>query len=538
MHGYVWMKGVSFVGIYLNPGNDGFRQTLNGKYVDKTGLISYVNSVLDTNDKLTCVSRPRRFGKTIAAHTLCAYYDKSCNSRSMFEHLEISNDPSFESHLNKYDVIYLDITRFISRAEKIEDIVSDIQSCVIRELRDAYPGCISGKTTFLPDALSEVNQKTNDRFFFIIDEWDALFREAKENSLIQREYIKLLRGLFKGGPASVKTIIGAYMTGILPIKKYGTESALTDFCEYTMLKPAKLAKYVGFTKSEVEDLCDRYQMNLDLMEQWYDGYSFHKMKHIYSPNSVMVAIRNDEYGNYWTKTETYESLKNYITVNMGGLKDSVIAMLGGQRVKIDTLGFQNDMVSMNSKDDILTLLIHLGYLAFDSKTSEVYIPNLEVADSFRIAVKGSGWPIVSEMLQQSAELLDETIAGNSDYVSKSLDLIHRENTSILRYNDENSLACVLTIAYYTARSDYEIIRELPAGKGFADLAFIPHRTSDKPAMIIELKHDKSAVTALQQIKDKGYDGPFKYFTGTILLIGINYDKNKGHSCVIERYEKI
>ncbi len=379
------------MGIYLNPGNNGFRQTINSRYVDKTGLIRYINEVLETNDKLTCISRPRRFGKTLAAKMLCAYYDKSCDSRELFQGLDISTSYDYEKHLNQYDVIYLDITRFISRADRIEHVVSDIQACVIDELRNAYPDCIAEKTKFLPDALSEIHDKTKDKFFFIIDEWDALFREASKNTEIQKSYIKFLRGIFKGGPASDNTIIGAYMTGILPIKKYGTESALTDFREYTMVEPSMFVQYVGFTEEEVQVLCNSYQMDFDRMKQWYDGYTFEEIEHVYSPNSVMSAIRTGKFRNYWTKTETYESLKKYICMNMDGLKDAVIAMLGGQKIEIDTLGFQNDIVSMNSRDDILTLLVHLGYLAFIEETNEVYIPNLEVADSFKLAVKESGW---------------------------------------------------------------------------------------------------------------------------------------------------
>ncbi len=529
------------MGIYLNPGNDGFRQTLNGEYVDKTGLIGSINAVLDTNDKLTCISRPRRFGKTLAAKMLCAYYDKSCDSRSLFEKLKISKEPSFEKHLNKYDVIYLDITRFISRSNShkkgLEYVVSDMQECVVNELMEVYPDCVSDKSMFLADALAKIHDKTGEGFFFIIDEWDALFREAKENTAIQKEYIQLLRGLFKGGPATDKTIIGAYMTGILPIKKYGTESALTDFREYTMVKPAKFAQYVGFTEEEVRSLCDFYHMDFDMMEQWYDGYSFSKIKHVYSPNSVMGAIRNEEFGSYWTQSESYESLKLYITMNMDGLKDAIISMLGGQSIRINPLSFQNDMVSMDTRDKVLTLLVHLGYLAYDEGKKSVYISNLEVAEAFKMAVEETGWEVVGKALVKSADLLEQTLNGNEKFVSDAMNDIHQSTTSILKYNDENSLACALTIAYYTAKSDYSIIRELPAGKGFADIAFVPRRHSNKPAMIVEFKYDKTATTALQQIKNKDYAGAMKDYTGNMLLVGINYDKDKRHTCVIEKYNK-
>ncbi len=523
------------MGIYLNPGNNGFRQTLNARYVDKTGLIKIINSTIDTDYKLTCVSRPRRFGKTLAARMLCAYYDKSCNSENLFEKLEISKDISFRKHLNQYDVIYLDITRFISRAEKIENIVIDIQKCVIQELKNAYPECIADDTRYLPDALSEIYQKKKDRFFFIIDEWDALFREEKENTEIQKSYIQLLRGLFKGGPSSDDTIVGAYMTGILPIKKYGTESALTNFEEYTMVTPDMMASYVGFTEQEVMQLCQENDVSFEKMKQWYDGYTFETVKSIYSPNSVMSAIRRNRFGNYWTKTETYESLKKYISMNMDGLKDSVISMLGGQKIEINPLGFQNDMTSMNTRDEVLTLLVHLGYLAYDHKKSEVYIPNLEVADSFQLAVKDSGWEEIGSALEESKKLLAATIAGDTDYVAEALDKIHRNTSSVLQYNNENSLACALTIAYYTAQSDYMIVRELPSGTGFADLAFIPRKNSEKPAMIIELKYDQSADTAIRQIHENRYGGELKDYLDRMILVGINYDKkNKKHHCIIEK----
>ncbi|MCC8068126.1 MAG: ATP-binding protein [Clostridiales bacterium] len=525
------------MGLYLNPGNDAFGEIRNGTYVDKTGLIDFINSTIGTPEKLTCFSRPRRFGKSFAAMMLCAYYDKSCDSRELFEGLEISGSASFEKYLNKYDVVYLDITYFISRSEDIKRIVTDIQTCVIRELRKAYPDCIEEEEKYLPDALASVTQETGNRFFIIIDEWDALFREAKDNDAIQKEYIWFLRGLFKSGVATRTMVAGAYMTGILPIKKYGTESALTDFREYTMVQPENLAEYVGFTEEEVRTLCWNNQLDFEKMRQWYDGYTFEKTQHIYSPNSVIRAVKNQRFGNYWTKSESYESLKNYISMNQDGLKDSVIEMLGGRREKTDVLSFQNDLTNLKSRENVLTLLVHLGYLAYDAKKKEVFIPNLEVSESFRLAVQDTDWIQVGTALSRSEELLDATIRCDSKAVEDALEMIHSENTSILKYNDENSLSCAITIAYYTAKNYYEIFRELPSGKGFADIVFLPHRNTDKPAMIVELKYDKSADTAIQQIKDNRYAGKLNDYRGNLLLVGVNYNKNsngKKHECVIEK----
>lgn len=374
------------MGKYLNVGNAGFAAMTKGFYVDKTELISYINSTLGSTEKLTCVSRPRRFGKSFAAKMLCAYYDRSCDSESLFEGYKIAEAPSFREHLNQYDVIYLDITLFISRAAKIGDVVKDINDKVTEEVREVYPTVKKDDTLF--DTLYNVTEEMGNKFIVIIDEWDALFREAKENTEIQKEYINLLRGLFKSSFTDTM-IEAAYMTGILPIKKYGNQSAVSDFREYTMISPGKLAEYVGFTEKEVRKLCEQGRTDFEEMRHWYDGYSFSRLKSVYNPNSVIEAIKNEEFGSYWTRTETYESLKVYIELNEDGLKEDIVQMLGGAHVKIKIGSFQNDMTSIKVKDDVLTLLIHLGYLAYDAKETAVFIPNEEVRQEFLLAVTAS-----------------------------------------------------------------------------------------------------------------------------------------------------
>ncbi|MCD8370728.1 MAG: ATP-binding protein [Clostridiales bacterium] len=528
------------MGIYLNPGNKSFKKIRNDIYVDKTGLIQAINETIDTPRKLTCFSRPRRFGKSFAAKMLCAYYDKSCDSRQLFEELEISQSASFETYLNKYDVIYLDITWFISTTPDIRYIVEDLQKCVIRELKEKFEDIFEAEERSLPRVLAQISGKTGNEFVIIIDEWDALFREVKDNEALQKEYIQLLRGLFKGGTATDESIAAAYMTGILPIKKYGTESALTDFQEYTMADPLIFSEYVGFTEAEVRVLCDRYALDFDTMKQWYDGYSFSGQNSVYNPNSVMSVVRFKKFKSYWTSSETYESLNDFISMDMDGLKDSLIAMFGDQRQHVETLFFQNDLTSLTNKNHVLTLLIHLGYLAFDQETHEVYIPNLEVAEAFKLAVQDAGWEKIGSALAESERLLAATIGGDSDAVANALEAIHSAKTSVLQYNDENSLACAVTIAYFTAERFYEIYRELPTGKGFADIAFMPRRNTDKPALLVELKYNRTAESAIKQIHDNRYDGKLKDYFGNLLLVGINYDRDikkegaKRHTCVIEK----
>lgn len=365
------------MGMYLNMGNAGFQAVRKGWYVDKTGLIVFMNRVLDTKEKLVCVSRPRRFGKSFATQMLSAYYDKSCDSRRLFQDLKISGDETYERYLNQYNVLYLDITWFISTVENIREIVSYIQKQVVGELHHIYPSI--GEEASLPVALSRISELTGEKFIIIIDEWDALFREEKQETALQEEYIRLLRGLFKSSQTD-KMIAAAYMTGILPIKKFGTQSALTDFQEYTMLQPQRLAEYTGFTEEEVKRICRDRELDFEEAKRWYDGYSFSREKSVYNPNSIIRAARNGEFGDYWTETETYESLKSYIRMNMDGLQDAVISMLGGARCRVNTRTFQNDLSGISTRDDVLTLLIHLGYLAYDSSEREVFIPNQEVAD--------------------------------------------------------------------------------------------------------------------------------------------------------------
>ena len=375
------------MGKYLNVGHAGFMAARKGTYIDKTGLITFINSTLGTKNKLTCVSRPRRFGKSFAAQMLCAYYDKSCDSRSLFDGLEIAKDPFFEKYLNQYDVIYLDITEFISDAfikKKMQDVVIDLERRVIEELSNAYPDV--ERQNDLPNMLYSIAEATGNKFIFIIDEWDALFREVQHDAVLQEIYIKLLRGLFKNSGKTDKMIEAVYMTGILPIKKYGTQSAMSDFLEYTMTQPEPLEAFVGFTEQEVKALCANSELSFKDVQRWYDGYILGNNTHVYNPKSVIEAIRRKRIGNYWIQSETYESLRLYIELNRDGLKESIVQMLGGAHIKIDVTTFQNDMTTIKTRDDVLTLLVHLGYLAYDIDHKSVFIPNEEIGEEFVRAV--------------------------------------------------------------------------------------------------------------------------------------------------------
>lgn len=518
----------------MNPGNEAFARVLNGTYVDKTMLIDFVSQTLDTPNAFTCVSRPRRFGKSFASFMLSAYYSRGCDSHPLFDNLKIAKTKDYERHINKYDVVYLDMTRMIDSARDMKNIVGEIQVRVIDELREAYPECIDEGETLLSEAIVGVVKHTGVKFVFVIDEWDAPFRVFKNDAEMQEEYIRMFRGLFKGGADTQKTIAAAYITGILPIKKYGTQSAMTDFREYTIFRSGALSDCMGFTEEEVKTLCADSGMSFEQMKRWYDGYVIGS-HHIYNPYAVMLALQMKQFGSYWPSSESYESLSEYISMNLDGLKDDIIGLMGGQRQYVTINDFNNDFVTFNNKNNILALLVHLGYLVYYDADGEVGIPNLEIEEAFHIAVNNTSWTPISKSIEDSEQLLRDTITGKADAVANALSLVHEQEASALRYNDENSLACALTIAYYTSRRHYYVVRELPTGAGFADMAFIPIGGSDKPPMIIELKYDKDADTAIRQIKEKRYGGVLKGMLNECLLVGINYDKTtRKHSCVIER----
>ena len=522
------------MGTYINKGNNAFRDIVTHEYVDKTSLIPLINATLNSENRYSCVTRCRRFGKSMAVRMLCAYYDKSCDSRELFVGLSAEKDPSFETYLNQYYVICIDMTDFTTKYRNEKDIVRLIQHDVMEEVLDVFPDTKTKERDDLMDILYGISERTGDRFVMIIDEWDAILREMGTDEQITTSYVDLLRRLFKGSGSNI-VFAGAYLTGILPIKKYNTESALNNFCEYSMIDPAYLAACYGFTKDEVQELAKRHNASMEELKQWYDGYSIGRAKSIYNPYSVMKALQRGVCKSYWSTTGAYDSVKTYIQMNFEGLKDDIIRMLAGEHVYVDTTEFQNDMRVVNSKNDVLTVLIHLGYLAYNDEAWECYIPNKEVADEMNNAIKATAWDALAKTIQNSKNLLAATLSGNEQAVAQGIDLAHDEHTSILAYNDENSLACVLTIAYIWAKNEYVIHREYATGKGYADLVMIPRRNVSKPALVIELKFNHSADTAIDQIKQKNYPSKIAEYTGDILLVGINYDKEtKQHTCRIER----
>ncbi|MDD7388404.1 MAG: AAA family ATPase [Lachnospiraceae bacterium] len=528
------------MGMFVNSGNGAFQVALNSEiYVDKTGLIGYTNRVMNTLQGYICNSRPRRFGKSTTANMLAAYYSRGCDSEEMFSDLEISKSPDFKKHLNKYDVIHLDIQWCLEPAGGAERVVSYITEKTIEELREYYSGELPEEISSLPEALSRINTATGRKFIVIIDEWDVLIRDEAANGRVQEEYINFLRAMFKGTEPT-KYIRLAYLTGILPVKKEKTQSALNNFDEFTMLEAADLAEYIGFTEDEVKSLCEKYGKDFEKVKKWYDGYLLEDYQ-VYNPKAVVSTLLKGKFRSYWSETGSYEAVVPLINMDFDGLKAAIIEMLSGASVKVNTITFKNDTVSFTSRDDVLTYLIHLGYLAYNQVDETAFIPNEEIRQELTIATKSTRWNELITFQMESERLLDATLRRDTNAVAAGIEKIHMDYASSIQYNNENSLSSVLAIAYLSAMQYYfKPIRELPVGRGFADFVFIPKPEYKKyyPAIVAELKWDKAVQTAIKQIKDRKYPDSITDYTGEILLVGISYDTNsKEHRCEIEKYEK-
>ena len=527
-----------WMGIYLNPGSAMFQKSLKSKiYVDKSGLLAILNELVDTEQRYVCVSRPRRFGKSMAANMLAAYYGSSEDTSALFASLEISQCAGYRDHLNQYDVLKINMQDFLSESQSIEDMLAHLTACLIRDLKNGFPQIDFSYAKSLVSVMREVFAQTGRSFVILIDEWDCLFREYESNKEAQKQYLDFLRVWLKD-----KEYVGlAYMTGILPIKKYGSHSALNMFTEYSMTNPREMAGYFGFTEDEVKKLCETYQRSFDETQAWYDGYDLvmfdgtvQKTYAMYSPKSVVEAMLSGVYDNYWNQTETFEALKMYIDMNFEGLRDDVLSMIAGESVPVNTGSFTNDMATFHTEDDVLTLLIHLGYLAYDYDNKTVKIPNNEVRAEYVSSVSVSDWGEVSKALKNSADTLNAIWQKRPVQVAEGIRQAHFE-TSHLQYNDENALSYTISLALYAARNFYTVHRELAGGQGFADLVFLPRKKfQEKPALVVELKWNESANGAIEQIKKKEYCKSLEEYKGNILLVGVNYNKKtKKHECIIE-----
>ncbi len=547
------------MGGILNPDNADFCKLVNKSqehlFIDKTDFLSEMIKKTNAEDCYYCFTRPRRFGKTMTAKMLAAYYSKGCDSKELFANLKIAKDPSFPVHLNKYNVVYIDMNNIKAEFEDFEttdsvkDIVDFIKFASMLELKenDDFAKIINNNPLIssksLSKALLEINLKLGEKFIFIIDEWDLIYRDYKNDTELQEKYINLLRGLFKAG----NRFSLAYLTGILPIKKYISQSALNNFLEYNMLSSVPYERFFGFTEEEVCLLANEHNMDFAELKRWYDGYELNGTS-ILNPNSVIKAITNKCIQSYWTETSAIDSFKLLINMNFQGLKDEIYDMVVNEsQIKFNSFTFKNDMISIAHKDDVYSLLVCLGYLASRRTESEndkehyAYVPNQEIRFSLMNLISKEEWFPQIQKIKMSRELYEATCSLNNGKVAEIIEKIHTSPVIAANaYNNELSLSYCITYAYSLAlEHTYDIAKEMPTGKGFADIIFEPKTDPNLPVIIIELKYGKDAAEALAQIKQRRYADRYKDNYARILLVGINYDKTtKNHDCLIEEINTI
>ncbi len=541
------------MGIYVNPGNTKFRNKLKAKiYVDKSPMINELNELIGTDDGFVCMSRARRFGKTMMTNLMSAYYSKNCDSREIFENLKLSKQEGWDMYLNSINVIQIDLQGFYSIIKDKSRVIDKLQADVVNELRMQFPSVKIPADAVIADTIYNIHNELGETFVIIIDEYDVLIRDKSAPESLRNEYIDFLNALFKSNTTK-EAISLAYLTGILPIYREIVQSKLNNFTEYTMLNPDQFAQYFGFTENEVRKLCLEKKADFELCKLMYDGYIFNKpyelmeqanddgepVIHIFNPNSVVKAVTRRKYENYWVATSALEAITLYIDANIAGIQDDIKVLLKGEKdIEINVLRYNNNVERFATKDEIFTYLIHLGYLAYDPINQTCHIPNGEIRNAWlSIMSDAKGFEPIQQMLETSRKLIESTENCDSNAVAKALDDSHADISSPITYNRESSMQSAILMAYFYARKDYLVFSELTSGSGYADVVLVPS-VPRKPVIIIELKKDGNPATAIEQIKTRNYAHAFRYHPGhAAVLVGVTYDaESKQHKCLIEKLE--
>ena len=512
--------------------NNSFTEAYNDKYyVDKTEIINNLTDLIKKTNKYICVTRPRRFGKTINAMMLECYYSKNADFKNIFDNLNISKCNSYEKHLNKHNVVYLQLNELpdVSTNVTYDDFINRYKKLLFEDIQELWPNINIDKNNALSDVFNKISSEINEGFIFIIDEWDFIFNNNLFSKEDRDKYLLFLKDLLKDRPY----VELCYMTGVLPIAKYSTGSALNMFQEFTFLNDDTFYKYYGFTTEEVENLCKKQdKITMDDLKEWYDGYKIQGID-LYNPRSLVSALTRGKCQSYWTNTGPMDEIMFFINNNVSDVKNDIIKMISGEPVYIQLDGYGTENLSLETRDEILSEMSVYGLLSYHDETLE--IPNKELLLKFSRSLRDKNLQEISKLLSRSFDLLQATIHEDIETMVEIIQYTHDIYTSVIKYNDENSLSCIITIAYISAIENYNIVREMPAGIGFADFIFFPKDIS-KPSFIIELKKNSTPEEALNQIFEKRYDLALKDYRGKKLAIGIYYDSNlKKHSISLRTF---
>lgn len=535
------------MGNYLNTtaAYDAYRREYNSPYfVDKSGLLDELSQRLETTANYICITRPRRFGKSVAANMIAAFFSRECMTDDLFDKLHIATLESCRLHRGKYDVIFISFNELPRKCDDYGQYIDRITARLLDDLMRVYPEADISQDDAVWDALLSVYQVYDSkRFIFVLDEWDYIFHRNFVTDKDKADYIDFLSNLLKG-----KAYVSlAYMTGILPVAKYSSGSELNMFLEYTMATREKYSEYFGFTDEEVDELFQRYlklekypKISREGLRYWYDGYQAASGKKLYNPRSVVGALSDNQLGSYWTSSGPYDEIFNYIGANVDAVRDSLALMISGAPVEAKVQEYAATSMRLTTRDEIFSAMVVYGFLSYEN--GYVKIPNRELMGKFDdMLLKEPSLGYVNRLAEISAQMLRATLDADTGTMTEILEFAHNTETPLLAYNHETELTALVSLVYLAARDSYRVEREDKAGIGYVDFIFYPETDPGADGIILELKVGYTPEAALRQIRDRKYVlkfggklGEKPRYTGRILGVGIAYDRDtKEHSCKVE-----
>ena len=510
-------------------------------FVYKSMVLKELFKFIKTRNKHICITRPRRFGKTVMTNMIASFFTDAQDSSDIFDHLKIAKDDDYKTYLNQYKVIQINFSEMPDECEDYKKYIRRINKLLKEDLKELYPQLKLDYEDTIKDLLRKIYERTGDEFIFVFDEWDYIFHEWFMTDRDKDEYLAFLSTLLKDQPYVKMT----YMTGILPIAKYSSGSKLNMFVEYTMASEERFSDAFGFTDSEVDELFKRYQKNTEKqnltredLRIWYDGYHTKSGERMYNPRSVVVALTNNNLGNYWTNSGPYDEIYSYIEHNVDDVRDDIALMVSGEAVPARVREYAAVSMNLSTRDEIFSAMVVYGFLTYEN--GKVSIPNKELMDRFgEMLQKESSMGYVYQLAKHSRKMLEATIHGDTKTMEKILEYAHNTEVPILSYNHEVELAAIVNLVYLSARDYYRVEREDKAGTGFVDFIFYPYNKEEYPGIILELKIDSTPQEAIAQINDKKYELRLKGKLGEkgleqIVKVGISYNKKtKSHQCKVE-----
>lgn len=541
------------MGTYLNsitPYTLYKSESLSPYFVDKTLMLRELFPYVSAGNRHICITRPRRFGKTIMANMISSFFQKASDSSDVFDSLTISQVDDYRRYKNQYNVIRIDFSKLPRNCDSYTQYIERIEALLIEDVKEAYPQVKINEADAIGDILESVFVQCGEKFIFVLDEWDFIFHRDFINEIDKEKYVAFLSNLLKDRPY----VVLSYMTGILPIAKYSSGSELNMFAEFTMVNSPMFGEYFGFTDDEVDDLYRRYIVECDRqhkeksvtrkgLRDWYNGYYTKSGERVYNPRSVVFALQFNNLANYWTSSGPYDEIYYYIRNNISDVRDDMALMISGESVTAKIQEYAATSMNLSTRDEIYSAMVVYGFLSY--LNGKVCIPNRELMEKFdELLVKNESLGYVYRLAKESEKMLKATLAGDTLTMERILEFAHNTEVPLLSYNHETELSAIVNLVYLAARDSYRVEREDKAGTGYVDFIFYPYDTT-ADCIILELKVDHTPDEAIAQIIDKKYALKFmpklagqKIYTGRILAVGIGYWKeSKKHSCKVEEILK-